>query len=70
MEKFLCGNQEENLSFLFEEKDLRTAKQMFEKLFIERKLREYEGDVKKVAQEIGIDLSSLYREIKSYGIGI
>jgi len=70
VEKFLCGNQEENLSFLFEEKDLRTAKQMFEKLFIERKLREYEGDVKKVAQEIGIDLSSLYREIKSYGIGI
>ncbi|WP_448587581.1 sigma-54-dependent transcriptional regulator [Thermocrinis sp.] len=70
VEKFLGGNQGENLSFLFEEKDLRTAKQMFEKLFIERKLKEYEGDVKRVAQEIGIDLSNLYRKIKNYGIEV
>jgi DNA-binding NtrC family response regulator len=49
---------------------LRTAKQKFEKLFIQKKLREYNGDVKKVAEVIGIDLSNLYRKLKLYGIEV
>jgi Response regulator containing CheY-like receiver, AAA-type ATPase, and DNA-binding domains len=70
VEKFLGVPYEEDISFLFAEKDLRTAKQAFEKLFIQRKLKEYNNDVKKVAQVIGIDLSNLYRKIKLYGIEV
>ena len=70
VEKFLGVHYEEDISFLFAEKDLRTAKQAFEKLFIQRKLKEYNNDVKKVAQVIGIDLSNLYRKIKLYGIEV
>jgi len=70
VEKFLGVGYEEDLSFLFSEQDLRTAKQAFEKLFIQKKLREYNNDVKKVAQVIGIDLSNLYRKIKLYRIEV
>ena len=70
MERFLGGTYEEDLSLLFAERDLRTARQMFEKLFIQRKLREYNNDLKKVAEVIGLDLSNLYRKIKFYGIEV
>jgi len=68
--RFLGITYQEDLGELFEEKDLRTAKQKFEKLFIQKKLREYNGDVKKVAEVIGIDLSNLYRKLKLYGIEV
>jgi two-component system NtrC family response regulator len=70
VERFLGITYQEDLRELFEEKDLRTAKQKFEKLFIQKKLREYNGDVKKVAEVIGIDLSNLYRKLKLYGIEV
>jgi len=70
VERFLGGTYEEDLSLLFAERDLRTARQMFEKLFIQRKLREYNNDLKKVAEVIGLDLSNLYRKIKLYGIEV
>jgi two-component system NtrC family response regulator len=70
VERFLGITYQEDLGELFEEKDLRTAKQKFEKLFIQKKLREYNGDVKKVAEVIGIDLSNLYRKLKLYGIEV
>jgi two-component system NtrC family response regulator len=70
VERFLGITYREDLRELFEEKDLRTAKQKFEKLFIQKKLREYNGDVKKVAEVIGIDLSNLYRKLKLYGIEV
>ncbi len=70
VERFLGITYQEDIGELFQEKDLRVAKQKFEKLFIQKKLREYSGNVKKVAQVIGIDLSNLYRKIKLYGIEI
>ncbi|MGB9873443.1 MAG: sigma-54-dependent transcriptional regulator [Hydrogenobacter sp.] len=60
----------EDYEALFRYKDLKTAKQEFEKLFLKRKLKEYNYDLKKVSQEINIDLSNLYRKIKQYNINI
>ncbi|SNZ13999.1 sigma-54-dependent transcriptional regulator [Hydrogenobacter hydrogenophilus] len=60
----------ENYDALFEQKDLKTAKQEFEKLFLKRKLKEYNYDLKKVSQVINLDLSNLYRKIKQYNIQI
>lgn len=58
----------ENLNSLLSEKDLKKAKQEFERIFLERKLREYGYDLRKTAEAIGIDLSNLYRKIKQYNI--
>ncbi|MFN3871203.1 MAG: sigma-54-dependent transcriptional regulator [Aquificaceae bacterium] len=60
----------EDLNSLLLETDLRKAKQEFERIFIERKLREYGYDLKKTAEAIGIDLSNLYRKIKQYEIEV
>ena len=56
--------------YLFGIKELRSAKKEFEKKFIEYKLKLHGYDVRKTARDIGLDLSSLYRKIREYGIRI
>ncbi len=68
--RLLGFSPKEDYETLFRYKDLKTAKQEFEKLFLKRKLKEYNYDLKKVSQEINIDLSNLYRKIKQYNINI
>ncbi|RMH79983.1 MAG: sigma-54-dependent Fis family transcriptional regulator [Acidobacteria bacterium] len=63
-------HQPGDLSFLLSERELKKAKREFEKLFIERKLREHNYDLKKTAEAIGIDLSNLYRKIRQYEIEV
>ena len=63
-------NNSFNVNRLLEIKNYREAKREFEKLFIEKKLKENNYDLKKTAKEIGIDLSNLYRKIKSLGITV
>ncbi|MDR2861898.1 MAG: sigma-54 dependent transcriptional regulator [Syntrophobacterales bacterium] len=46
----------------------RAAKMEFEKSFIIRKLQEFEGNVSKTAEAIGLERSNLHRKIKSYGL--
>jgi len=41
---------------------------MAEKLFIERKLEEFNWNVSKTAEEIGIQRSHLYNKLSKYGI--
>ncbi|ADO45874.1 putative two component, sigma54 specific, transcriptional regulator, Fis family [Hydrogenobacter thermophilus TK-6] len=60
-------NPLESYERLFQ-KDLKSAKREFEKVFIERKLREYGYDLRKVSKAINLDLSNLYRKIRQYGI--
>ncbi|MFN3471408.1 MAG: sigma 54-interacting transcriptional regulator, partial [Aquificaceae bacterium] len=60
----------EDINRLLFEKDLKRAKQEFERIFIERKLREYNYDLKRTAEAIGIDLSNLYRKIRQYEIEV
>ncbi|MCS6875752.1 MAG: sigma-54 dependent transcriptional regulator [Aquificaceae bacterium] len=70
--RYLLGFNHEPEEFLslMSEKDLRKAKHNFERVFIERRLRENNYDLKKTAEVIGIDLSNLYRKIKQYGIEV
>lgn len=46
----------------------RAAKMEFEKDFIVRKLHEFEGNVSKTAEAIGLERSNLHRKIKLYGL--
>ncbi len=70
--RYLLGfeHHPEDINSLLLEKDLRKARQEFERIFIERKLREYDYDLKRTAEAIGIDLSNLYRKIRQYGIEV
>lgn len=48
--------------------DLKAARAAFEARFLETKLREFGGNVSKLAEAVGIDRSSLYRKLKGYGL--
>ncbi|WP_461829103.1 sigma-54-dependent transcriptional regulator [Aquifex sp.] len=59
-----------NLSFLLEIKNFKEAKREFEKVYLMKKLKEYNYNLKEVAKNIGLDLSNLYRKIKALGLTI
>jgi two-component system nitrogen regulation response regulator NtrX len=46
----------------------KEAKNLFEKAFIVRKLREFNGNISKTAESIGIERSNLHKKIKAYGL--
>jgi two-component system nitrogen regulation response regulator NtrX len=46
----------------------RTAKMDFEKRYIVKKLQEYDGNISKTAEAIGLERSNLHRKIKRYGL--
>jgi len=46
----------------------REAKMEFEKQYIARKLREFEGNISRTAEAIGLERSNLHRKIKNYGL--
>ena len=46
----------------------RAAKMDFEKSFIARKLQEFEGNISKTAEAIGLERSNLHRKIKACGL--
>jgi two-component system, NtrC family, nitrogen regulation response regulator NtrX len=48
--------------------DLKEARAAFEAKFLEAKLREFSGNVSKLAEAVGLDRSSLYRKLKGYGL--
>src|SRR3989338_1539472 len=50
--------------------DFRSAKMQFEKEYIQRKLKESEGNVSKTAKAIGVERTNLHRKIKNYQIEI
>jgi two-component system nitrogen regulation response regulator NtrX len=47
---------------------LKAARSEFEKAFIEHKLREFNGNITKTAEAIGIERSSLHKKINAYGL--
>ena len=53
-------------SKLFEPENLKEAKAKFEKEFISRKLRQYDNNITKTANAIGIGQSHLHKKLKSY----
>ncbi|RQD64697.1 MAG: sigma-54-dependent Fis family transcriptional regulator [Desulfonatronovibrio sp. MSAO_Bac4] len=49
--------------------DFKMARSKFEAWFLDCKLKEYEGNISKLAEAIGLERSYLYRKLKSYEIG-
>ena len=52
------------------EEDFKSARAAFERLFLEEKLREFKGNVSRMAESIGLERSYLYRKFKAYGIQV
>jgi two-component system nitrogen regulation response regulator NtrX len=48
--------------------DFREAKTLFEREYLEKKLAEHQGNIKKTAQAIGIERRHLHRKIKALGL--
>ncbi len=48
--------------------NLREARERFEKFFISRKLQQFEGNISKTAEAIGMERSNLHKKIKAYGL--
>lgn len=48
----------------------RAARQDFERQYIIRKLREFEGNISKTAEAIGLERSHLHKKIRSYGLEV
>jgi two-component system nitrogen regulation response regulator NtrX len=46
----------------------KDAKSRFEKIYIQRKLREFNGNISQTAEAIGIERSNLHKKIKAYGL--
>ncbi len=63
------GETTEGLEAAFWDMDTyREARAEFEKAFIEKKLREFNGNVSQTAEAIGIERSNLHKKIKAYGL--
>lgn len=48
----------------------RAAKQDFERQYIVRKLREFDGNISKTAEAIGLERSNLHKKIRGYGLEV
>ena len=64
---YIRGAQSADVPATFGE-TLKLARKGFEREFIIRKLGEFDGNIAKTADAIGIERSHLYRKMKSYGI--
>lgn len=53
---------------LFSFGTLKEAREVFEKSFIASKLRQFEGNITKTAEAIGVERSNLHKKIKTYGL--
>ena len=53
---------------VFMQESFKEAKSEFEKIFIESKLREFNGNISQTAEAIGIERSNLHKKIKTYGL--
>ena len=49
---------------------LREAREQFEKSYLQYKLDQANGSVSKIAKEVGMERTHLYRKLKSLGIDI
>jgi two-component system nitrogen regulation response regulator NtrX len=47
---------------------LKEARETFEKSFIVTKLQEFEGNISRTAEAIGVERSNLHKKIKAYGL--
>ncbi|MDL2314422.1 sigma-54 dependent transcriptional regulator [Desulfovibrio sp. OttesenSCG-928-C14] len=63
-----AAQAEANLPPALESNDFKGARNAFEVLYLETKLREFGGNISKMAEAIGLERSYLHRKLKSMGI--
>ncbi len=61
------NSRDENISCM-DAGSFKEAKTQFEKAYIIRKLREFNGNISQTAEAIGVERSNLHKKIKAYGI--
>ncbi len=61
------SNLESLISF---EQPLREAREQFERAYLEHQVHRYAGNVSKMAKEVGMERTHLYRKLRSLGIEI
>jgi two-component system, NtrC family, nitrogen regulation response regulator NtrX len=61
-------NGEDKLGSFASFDTLKEAKETFEKFFIAGKLKQFEGNISKTAEAIGVERSNLHKKIKAYGL--
>jgi DNA-binding NtrC family response regulator len=49
---------------------LRQARESFERVYLEYQLEKHAGNVTKMAQEVGMERTHLYRKLRAVGIEI
>jgi two-component system nitrogen regulation response regulator NtrX len=59
--------KDDRVSFLGVE-SFRAARSLFEKAYIEAKLKKYKGNISQTAEAIGVERSNLHKKIKAYGL--
>ncbi len=57
-----------DFQFAFMSLSLKEAKNQFEKVYIESKLREYDWNISQTAEAVGMERSNLHKKIKAYGL--
>jgi two-component system nitrogen regulation response regulator NtrX len=62
------GSRQDAVEAITSARNLRDARQEFEKEFILKTLKENDWNVSKTAQVLGVERSHLHKKIKSYGI--
>jgi two-component system nitrogen regulation response regulator NtrX len=48
--------------------NFRSARTLFEKAYIEAKLKKFKGNITQTAEAIGLERSNLHKKIKAYGL--
>jgi len=59
---------DEEFSAILSSPTYKEAKGSFERAFLVRKLREFNGNMSQPADAIGIERSNLHKKIKAYGL--
>ena len=49
---------------------LREAREKFERAYLEYQLKQFNGSVSKIAKNVGMERTHLYRKLKSLGIDL
>ena len=63
-----AGDSRDDFEMTLKTSSFKDAKSQFEKAYIAKKLKEYNGNVSQTAEAIGIERSNLHKKIKAYGL--
>jgi len=61
-------SEEERMESFLAFDTLKEARETFEKSFIATKLREFDGNISRTAEAIGVERSNLHKKIRAYGL--